>query len=207
MTIFFRTRSKQSTTTISPHPEFGDIQFIKIRNARSIRLFVKPFEGVIVKFPHGISERKAISFIDSKNEWIRHALERAQFTEKESIEHYSRNIGVSNSTIRSSLTKRLDELALQYDFQYNKISLRDQKSRWGSCSAHNNISLNKKLYFLPDHLRDYVLIHELAHTRQKNHSPAFWKILFVIFGALETKQMRRGLKAFDYLFYPPPEAA
>ena len=141
--------------------------------------------------------------MDSKRSWIRKALERAQITEQKSMEHHSLHDSISKAEIRHSLTTRLDELAHEHDFSYNKVSLRDQKSRWGSCSARNNISLNQKLYFLPDYLRDYVLVHELAHTRKKNHSSEFWDILFDIYGKLETRKMRRDLKAFDFLFYPP----
>ena len=147
--------------------------------------------------------KKASSFMNSKRSWIRQALERARITEQKSIEHYSLHNSTSKSQIRHSLTSRLYELAQEHDFSYNKVSLRDQKSRWGSCSAHDNISLNQKLYFLPDYLRDYVLVHELAHTREKNHSPAFWEILFDIYEKLEIMKMRRELKAFDFLFYPP----
>jgi len=147
--------------------------------------------------------KKASRFMNSKRSWIRQALARARITEQKSIEHYSLHSSTSQSEIRHSLTSRLNELALEHDFSYNKVSLRDQKSRWGSCSANDNISLNQKLYFLPDHLRDYVLAHELAHTQEKNHSPAFWEILFDIYGKLETRKMRRELKAFDFLFYPP----
>jgi hypothetical protein len=141
--------------------------------------------------------------MNSKRSWIRQALERARITEQKSIEHYALHSSTSQSEIRHALTFRLNELALEHDFHYNKVSLRDQKSRWGSCSARNNISLNQKLYFLPNHLRDYVLVHELAHTRKKNHSSEFWDILFDIYGKLETRKMRRDLKAFDFLFYPP----
>jgi len=207
MTIFSRINSKVPEATVISDPEFGEIQFIKIKNARSIRLYVKPFEGVIVKFPRGVSQRKVKNFVDSRRPWIRQARERAEITEQKSIEHYSKDSGVSQAEIRRFLAKRLNGLALEYDFNYNKVSLRNQKSRWGSCSAQNNISLNKKLYFLPQRLRDYVLIHELAHTRQKNHSTAFWSILFKIYGERETKQMRQDIKAYDFLFYPPPNVS
>ncbi|NQV43160.1 MAG: M48 family metallopeptidase [Candidatus Marinimicrobia bacterium] len=148
--------------------------------------------------------RKARIFLDSKRSWIRQAIHQAQFTEQKSMDHFASHGSVSKAEIRRSLTSRLYELAQEYDFQYKKVSLRNQKSRWGSCSAQDNISLNQNLFYLPDHLRDYVLIHELAHTREKNHSPKFWNILFDIYGELDTRGMRRELKTFDFLFYPPP---
>ncbi len=142
--------------------------------------------------------------MDNKRSWIRQAIQRTQITEQKSRDHFAASGSASKSEIRRSLTSRLNELAIEHGFNYNKISLRNQKSRWGSCSAQNNISLNQNLFFLPDQLRDYVLVHELAHTRAKNHGAAFWSILFQIYGELETREMRQELKAFDFLFYPPP---
>ncbi|MBT3684014.1 MAG: M48 family metallopeptidase [Chloroflexi bacterium] len=203
MNIFSRTEKSQTITSKSTDPEFGEIRLIPTRNSRSIRIYVRPFEGLVVKFPGGIPQKKVKHFIDNKREWIRQALERARITEQKSIEHFSSQAAPSASEIRKSLTVRLNELAGIHGFTYNKVSLRNQKSRWGSCSGQNNISLNQKLYFLPEPLRDYVLVHELAHTLEKNHSPAFWEILFKIFGKIQTNAMRKELKAFDYLFYPP----
>ena len=207
MNIFSRTDKNQTNTSTFADPEFGEIKFLSIRNARSIRIFVRPFEGVIVKFPRGVSPKKVTRFVNSKRSWIRQAMESAQITEQKSIAHFSASGSTSKTEIRKSLTARLNDLAQRHDFHYNKISLRDQQSRWGSCSAQNNISLNQKLYFLPDSLRDYVLVHELAHTREKNHSSAFWGILFGIFGKKQTREMRRDIKAYDYLFYPPPSTS
>lgn len=73
------------------------------------------------------------------------------------------------------LADRLDFLAKKYGFQYGKISLRNQKSRYGSCSYLNNISLNINLMKFDFDVIDYVLIHELCHTRIKNHSQKFWQ--------------------------------
>jgi len=207
MNIFSRTERNQSSTSTLTDIEFGDIRLIAVKNARTLRLFVHPFQGVIVKYPRGISPKKITCFVEDKRSWIRQALERARITEKQSREHFSTLDSPSPAAIRKSLNLRLDELARAHGFNYNKISIRNQKSRWGSCSARNNISLNRKLYFLPHHLRDYVLVHELAHTREKNHSPAFWGILFDILGKIETGKMRRELKSFDYLFYPPTKSS
>ncbi len=78
---------------------------------------------------------------------------------------------------KQTLPRRLKQLAQQHGFSYNKVSIRNNKSNWGSCSSANNISLNLQMMKLPDELIDYILLHELVHTEIKNHSNAFWKRL------------------------------
>ncbi len=75
------------------------------------------------------------------------------------------------------LPKRLSELAAMHNFSFQKVFVKHVKTRWGSCSSVNNINLNIHLMRLPDHLIDYVLLHELTHTRVKNHSKTFWEEL------------------------------
>lgn len=77
----------------------------------------------------------------------------------------------------SALGTRLQRLAAHHALSYRRMSIRAQRSRWGSCSSRGTISLNCKLLFLPPELVDYVLLHELAHTRHLDHSPAFWSTL------------------------------
>ena len=71
----------------------------------------------------------------------------------------------------------LDQLSQRTGLAYNGRTIRDQKTRWGSCSSLKNINLNLKLVFLPPHLVDYVIIHELCHTRVLAHSAAFWRLV------------------------------
>ena len=78
------------------------------------------------------------------------------------------------------LPVRLKELAELYHFQYNKITIRNNKRNWGSCSSKNNISLNLQMMKLPDELIDYILLHELVHTEIKNHGPGFWEKLNLV---------------------------
>ena len=75
------------------------------------------------------------------------------------------------------LPGRVRELARLHGFRYGRLTFRDNVSNWGSCSAEDNISLNVKLMKLPDELIDYVILHELCHTVEKNHSPRFWALL------------------------------
>ena len=85
-------------------------------------------------------------------------------------------------------------MAKEHGFRYNKATVRNQKTRWGSCSAKNNISLNMQLMNLPKELIDYVILHELVHTKVKNHSKTFWATLDQY--NHNAKQKNRALK--DY---------
>ncbi|MBI9064165.1 MAG: M48 family metallopeptidase [Marinilabiliaceae bacterium] len=78
---------------------------------------------------------------------------------------------------RSFLPGRLAWLAKQWNIGFNNVVIKNLKSRWGSCSAVNNINLNLHLMRLPDPLIDYVLLHELCHVHEKNHGPGFWRRL------------------------------
>lgn len=78
---------------------------------------------------------------------------------------------------RIELPARLRQLAARHGFEPGRVTIRDQRSRWGSCSPSGDISLNWRLILMPDAVRDYVLLHELAHLREHNHSRRFWRLM------------------------------
>lgn len=90
------------------------------------------------------------------------------------------------------LPKRVEQLAKKHNFSFNRITVQNSKTRWGSCSVENNINLSLHLMRLPDYLIDYVILHELVHTKIKNHSKEFWQLLDIVSG--NAKKLDREVK-------------
>lgn len=97
------------------------------------------------------------------------------------------------------LPYRTSELAQKHRFQFNKVYIKNAKTLWGSCSGRNNINLNLHLMRLPDHLIDYVIIHELCHTREKNHGKPFWSLMNSILG--DAKKIAKELRTYSIQIY------
>ena len=94
---------------------------------------------------------------------------------------------------QEELLARLKHFSEKYDLPFCRATFRCQKTRWGSCSSLNNINLNINIAFLPAHLQDYILLHELCHIRHKNHGKKFWAELDKYVGGkakLLQKEMR-----------------
>ncbi|HRX10759.1 MAG TPA: SprT family zinc-dependent metalloprotease [Draconibacterium sp.] len=103
-------------------------------------------------------------------------------------------VGIYRFEAKKLLPQKLAELGIKHGFQFNKITIRNNKRNWGSCSSRNNISLNLQMMKLPDELIEYILLHELVHTKIKNHGSGFWQKLDELtdFKARElSKQVRK----------------
>ncbi len=97
---------------------------------------------------------------------------------------------------RKLLPGRLAQLALQFGFQYGKVGIRNNRRNWGSCSGRNNISLNLQMMKLPDELIDYILLHELVHTKIKNHGPLFWAKMDEITGG-KARELAKKVRSYS----------
>lgn len=100
---------------------------------------------------------------------------------------------------KAYLPERVAHFAQKFGFSYNKVVIKNTSTRWGSCSATNNINLNLHLMRLPEALRDYVILHELAHTVEKNHGPRFWALLERISG--DARGLDKQMKAYRVAIY------
>ena len=149
----------------------------KYKRAKHMRLVVKPGGRVVVTMPWRLPQYLAADFVKKQYDWIVKAQEKMRTvlpvqrggTEAEYKKHRARALVV--------LSARLEELNQYYNFPYKRVSIRNQKTRWGSCSRTGTISLSYRLLFLSPELQDYVLVHELCHVAEMNHSARFWGLV------------------------------
>lgn len=166
--------------------EIGPIAVESSDRARYTRITLRR-DGVIkLTVPRTVSLEQARRFLTSRLDWIRRHRRNFRALDEMPV--------IDRAEARRLLTGRLAELAARHGFRYNRVFIKSQRTLWGSCSARNNINLNIHLLRLPEELRDYVLVHELVHTRHKNHSRAFWRELDRILG--NGKHLQRKLRAF-----------
>jgi len=178
------------TKTTIEIPQIGEVDFVNSTRARRLSITVRRDSAVRVAVPRGVSIRRAMKFLSSRIEWVIRSRE-----ELRSRQAPQGNMPpVDRNRARVVLALRLSELAGRHGFNYNKLYVRNQKTRWGSCSSKDNISLNMNLVSLPEELRDYVILHELVHTRHKNHSKAFWAELDGLVG--NSKRFKKEFRKY-----------
>jgi predicted metal-dependent hydrolase len=153
----------------------GTVTFVASPRARRIVITVRPRRGVRVSIPRHNSLEDAMSFVRKKEVWIKKHLAIIGEKQTQNKEVNEAFLNIDKKAARKRITGRLRELAKVHGFTYGKVSIRNQRTRWGSCSGRNNLSFNLKLVVLPQELMDYVIFHELVHTQIHNHSQRFWQ--------------------------------
>tara|TARA_A100001011_G_scaffold393380_1_gene483084 strand:+ start:5919 stop:6458 length:540 start_codon:yes stop_codon:yes gene_type:complete len=167
----------------------GQVFLVKSIRAKKINISVNSYKIIKVSIPKNISFKYAKELVLTKINWIKKSLKK--LSEKEIVDSIKIN---EIKTAKTYLKKRITLIAYQHNFVFNKVVIKNQKSRWGSCSFKNNINLNIKLYNLPNELIDYVIFHELVHTRIKNHSKEFWDTMLIYLP--EAKVLDKKLKGY-----------
>lgn len=154
---------------------------IEVRRSRrrSIGLEVRPDGSVILRVPNRLPKRDALRFLQEKENWLRRCIAqveaRESFAEAAGIEPLTEEeLSALTKAARDYFTEKCAWLAPVVGVDYGRISIRHQKTRWGSCSAKGNLNFNCLLMLAPEEVRDYVIVHELCHRKEMNHSAAFW---------------------------------
>ena len=159
-------------------PIVGAVLLERSNRAKHIRMSIKPPSNIRVAVPVGVSFEEAQNFAEEKESWLQKQIQK--FSSIKSMCLYEKSEQESkeeNLQKKEAIINRVKHLSLKYKFRHNKISIRRMKSRWGSCSYNNDISINICVSYLPQRLQDYIILHELMHTKIKNHSRHFWSEL------------------------------
>ena len=159
----------------------GEFEYQVIRSARkTMTLEVRRDGNVIVRAPLRTGLPRIKRFVNQKQEWVLGCLERTkEYREQKplsaDLSESKRNVYIRKA--KETITKRVSYFARLMSVSYRNITIREQKTRWGSCSSEKNLNFNWKLILLAPELLDYLVVHELAHRREMNHSKNFWKIV------------------------------
>ena len=187
------------TSTVT-HPLLGEVTLSQTRRARRISISVRGTGAVRLSFPYGVSVRRALQFLDQKAEWVGQARRRmaARIPAEPPLPPAEAKVRVEElrRAAKADLPARIERLSRMTGLKYARLTIRASRTKWGSCTGTNNISLSLFLMTLPEHLRDYVIVHELCHTVHHNHSPRFHALVDRLVGGNE-KALNKELKAFS----------
>lgn len=149
----------------------------RYRQSRNVRISVRPGGSVFVSAPKRLPKFIIEAFVAKHSAWIAESV--AKMLKREPLKRpNSRSEYLKfKEEVHFKISQRLRELNAHYGFIYNKVSIRNQSSRWGSCSKSGTLSFNYRLIFKPAEVFDYVLVHELCHLKEMNHSVKFWDLV------------------------------
>lgn len=160
------------------HFEIEDlsIPIVLLREKRKTLAISITQEGkLLIKSPIQMKEREIERFLEQKRFWIYKQTKRMLKENKNRVARSEEEIQELREKAREVLTKKTDYFKRILKVDYQKIRIGNQKTRWGSCSSRGTISYNWHLVLMPESIMDYVVVHELCHLVEMNHSPAFWE--------------------------------
>ncbi len=166
------------------------------RRATRMRLAVYCDSSVVLTMPTGFDMILAEKFLKQKFAWVAAALKKFQpFTHRYVIKSNRWEYKKYRQAALQLAILKVKELNKFYGFSFNRVSVKNQKTRWGSCSKKGNLNFNYKIIHLPQDQLNYLIVHELCHLKEFNHSKNFWAL--VAKTVPEYKKLRMELKNFN----------
>lgn len=151
-----------------------DWEIIK-SNRKTISVEIKRDGRLIVRAPMRMKKEDIDKFVISKQDWIEKHMAKIHEKNSQNLPKFTDDeIRKMAQKVLPIISQRAQYFAAIIGVRYAKITVRNQVSRWGSCSSKGNLNFNCLLALVPEDVLDYVVIHELCHLKQMNHSPAFW---------------------------------
>jgi predicted metal-dependent hydrolase len=148
------------------------------KSSRHLRLAISGNGSVTVTKPVFVTEKMVHDFLETKGDWILEQLVKSA-NNPQSLSPAQELAEYQRYKIRAHnfVSDRLEYFNRFYGFKYGRVSVRRQKTRWGSCSRTGNLNFNYRLIFLEPAAADYIIVHELCHLGEFNHSPDFWRLV------------------------------
>jgi predicted metal-dependent hydrolase len=168
------------------------MDFIRHPRARRYVLRVRPDGSIRVTLPRWGSLRHAELFVEQQRPWIERQKAYAERNQAARPVYSPDTLKLLKQRAERELPDELSRLAEQHGVTVSRVSVRNQRSRWGSCSPAGHICLNWRLVLMPETVRHYVLIHELMHLRRLDHSRHFWRL--VAHACPDYEEARRWLR-------------
>lgn len=168
--------------------------------ARRITLTVRPSGEVRLTFPVWVSAARALAFYEEKRAWVERAQQRVRERQRLAPQGTQEEQRAERERLwklaKADLPARLERLAAQTGLSYTHLTITSARTKWGSCSSKNRIALSLFLMQLPEHLRDFVILHELCHTVHHNHSSQFHALLNHLVDGRE-QELNRELRQYS----------
>ena len=157
----------------------------RYKKNKHIKISIKEAGKVLVTYPWWVSRKQAEKFIQEKKSWIKTNLKKIEQTQvnyllkKGGRSDYLKNKEKARKLVKKKLTffKSYYQVNFGIKFTYQQVAIRNQRTRWGSCSAKGNLNFNWRIILLTETIQDYLIVHELCHLKQMNHSVKFWQLV------------------------------
>lgn len=189
-----------------------EITFRTSTRARHLRITIKSSGECVVTIPKRMPMVLVNRFVAEKAEWIR--AKQAEWIRAKQEEVGKRGVGgwgsgvvgaenlppmrkyadVKQESLRFA-TQRVEAMNASFGFSYKAIRVRNQKTRWGSCSRRGNLNFNYRILYLPPHLADYIVVHELCHLKEFHHGKKFWDLVARVFP--NHQELRKELRGYQ----------
>lgn len=169
-----------------------DYSLKRSKRARYMRLTVRPGGEVVLTAPHAFSVRTIERFLAKHAQWIERSVRK--MAHLKTLPRGKREYTARREAARLFVHQRIRHWNSFYDLKHGRISIKNTQSLWGSCSRKGNLNFSYALIFLPRELADYIIVHELCHLKEHNHSAAFWAL--VAQAQPEYLRLRKALRTY-----------
>lgn len=168
------------------------------KRAKRMRLAVYCDGSVVITTPFGTEQLIVEKFLTDKKQWVLNKIRFFKSVDNKAIRTFSHKDYLENKDKALRLVEERVKFYNEfYNFPFNKVFIKNQKTRWGSCSCKRNLNLNYKILFLPPQHQDYIVVHELCHLKEFNHSRKFWTLIEkVLPNYLDIKKELRNHRLF-----------